>query len=92
MKQTIQGIQRKAPKAGSDKGFADHDDWSHCEGFVVKKLIHIEPVSVELFFPSLNNPQEGVGLGMPSVEAAIAIGRALLTVAEGCADEVTVHF
>lgn len=92
MKQTIQGIQRKAPKAGSDKGFADHDDWSHCEEFVVKKLTHAEPVSVELFFPSLNNRQEGVGLGIPSVEAAIAIGRALLMVAEGYGDELIVRF
>jgi hypothetical protein len=51
-----------------------------------------QPVSIELFFPSLNNRQEGVGLGMLSAEIAIAVGRALLTVAEGCADEVTVRF
>jgi hypothetical protein len=92
MEQAIQGMQRKAPKAGSDKGFADHDDWSHCEEFMVKKVRDTQPVSIELFFPSLNNRQEGVGLGMLSAEIAVAVGRALLTVAEGSADEVIVRF
>jgi hypothetical protein len=92
MEQTIQGMQRKAPKAGSHKGCADHDDWSHCEEFIVKKVRDTQPVSIQLFFPSLKNRQEGVGLGMLSAETAVAVGPALLTVAEGCADEVTVRF
>lgn len=92
MKETIRGIQRKAPKAGSDKGYANHDDWSHSEEFVVKRLRYEEKVFFELFFPGHTNSKEGVGLEMPSPEVAVAVGRALLTVAEGCADEVIVRF
>ena len=92
MPKQIRGIQRKAPKAGSDKGYSDHDDWANCEEFVVKKCAFPQTVSIELFFPRFKKPKEGVGLEMPSVEVATAVGRALLTVAEGCADEVVVRF
>ncbi len=92
MPKKIRGIQRKAPKAGSDKGYSDHDDWANCEEFVVKKWSFPQTVSVELFFPGFKNPKEGVGLEMPSVEVAIAVGRALLMVGEGYTDEVRVRF
>jgi hypothetical protein len=92
MPKQIKGIQRKGQYAGSTKGYSDYDDWSTSEEFIVKKLRYEEKVSVELFFPRLTNPKEGVGLEMPSPEVAIAVGRALLTVADGCADEVTVRF
>ena len=92
MEEAIRGIQRKAQHIGSAKGYSDYDDWSHSEEFVVKKLRYEDKVSFELFFPRHTNPREGVGLEMPSSEVAIAVGRALLTVAEGCADEVTVRF
>ena len=92
MPKQIKGIQRKAPKAGSDKGYSDHDDWANCEEFVVKKWSYEQTTSIELFFPGFKNPKEGVGLGMPSVEVAIAIGRALLMVSEGYSNEVTVRF
>ena len=92
MPKQIKGIQRKGQYVGSTKGYSDYDDWSNSEEFVVKKLKHEKEVSVELFFPRLTNPKEGVGLEMPSAGVAVAVGRALLTVAEGCADKVTVRF
>lgn len=89
---TITGIQRKPEYVGSNKGYSDYDDYSHCQELAVKRVDCGGKASFELFFPQLNNPNEGVGLGFPSPEIAVAVGRALLTVAEGCAEEVTVHF
>lgn len=92
MPKQIRGIQRREPIAGSSKGYSDHDDWANGEEFVVKKWSSEKTVSVELFFPDFKNPKEGVGLEVPSVEVAIAVGRALLMVGEGYTDEVTVRF
>jgi hypothetical protein len=92
MKETIRGIQRKAQFVGSTKGYSDHDHWSHSEEFVVKRLRYEDRIALKLFFPQYTNPKEGVGLEMPSPEVALAVGKVLLTVAEGCADEVIVRF
>jgi hypothetical protein len=92
MKESIRGIQRKAQYVGSTKGYSNYDQWSYPEEFVVKKLRYEDKVAFELFFPQCTNPKEGVGLEMSSPQVAVAVGRALLTVAEGCADEVTVRF
>ena len=92
MGKLIKGTQHRDPYTGSSLGFSNDDTWKNCEEFRVKRSGNNKEISVELFFPELKNPEVGVGLEMPSAEIAIAVGRALLTVAEGCADEVTVRF
>ena len=92
MQKSIKGIQRRKQFAHSTKGYSEHDEPSNCEEFVAKKLRYEETIFVRLFFPRPMNPKEGVGLEIPSAEAAIAVGRALLMVGEGYADEVTVRF
>lgn len=91
MPKKINGIQRRGTYPGSTKGYSDYDYPQECEEFVVKKWSYPKTVSIKLFFRGFKNPKEGVGLGMLSVEVAIAVGRALLMVGEGYTDEVTVR-
>ena len=89
----ITGIQRRVPDARSKQNYADYDDFVECAEFAVRRQSGDgEKVQVNLFFPRSGTPEQGVGLSLPSLDIAIAIGRALLTVAEGRLTEVVGRF
>ena len=88
----ITGIQRRVPAADSAQNYADYDDFVECAEFAVRRQGDGERVEVNLFFPRSGTPEQGVGLSLPSLEVAIAVGRALLTVAEGHLTEVVGRF
>lgn len=88
----ITGIQRRVPDAHSTQNYADYDDFVECAEFAVRRQSNGEKVEVSVFFPRSGTPEQGVGLSLPSLEVAIAVGRALLTVAEGRLAEVVGRF
>ena len=88
----IEGIQQRKPYSHSTLAHSHYSQSVSCDEFVVKKQSYGENVNVNLFFPSSYAPKQGVGLSFPSPEVAIAVGRALLTVAEGCASEIRGRF
>ena len=87
----VTGIQHRAPYGHSA---LDHSDYNHrvdCAEFVVRKQSYGEEARVNVFFPRSSKPKQGVGLLLPSIEAAIAVGRALQTVGEGYLSEMRGH-
>ena len=88
----ITGIQHRVPNAHSTQNYADYDDFVECVEFVVRRQNGDEKVEVTVFFPRSGTPEQGVGLSLPSLEIAIAVGRAVQTVAEGQLTEVVGRF
>lgn len=80
----ITGIQHRSPNQLSRRSFADYSDFIECGEFAVRSGASAEGLTeVEVYFPRLGTPDQGVGLRFPSREIAIAVARAVLTVAEG---------
>jgi hypothetical protein len=89
----ITGIQRRAPDAHSTQKYASYDDFVESAEFAVRRQSRDgENVEISVFFPRSGTPERGVGLSLPSLEVAIAVGRALLTVAEGQLTEMVGRF
>lgn len=89
----ITGIQRRAPDARSTQKYASYDDFVESAEFAVRRQSRDgENVEISVFFPRSGTPERGVGLSLPSLDIAIAVGRALLTVAEGHLTEVVGRF
>ncbi len=89
----ITGIQRRAPDAHSTQKYASYDDFVECAEFAVRRQSRDgQNVEISVFFPRSGTPERGVGLSLPSLEVAIAVGRALLTVAEGQLTEMVGRF
>ena len=80
----ITGIQYRSRNQLSRRTFADYSDFIECEEFAVKSKDAADgKTEVEVYFPRLGTPDQGVGLRFPSREIAVAVARAVLTVAEG---------
>ncbi len=88
----IKGIQRREPYSHSASEYSDYDRCVNCAEFVVKRQSRGDEVEVNIFFPRLATPSQGVGLSIPSPDIAIAVGRALPTVAEGYSSEMRGRF
>ncbi len=89
--QLVKGIQHTPPRSNSS-GYTNRD-WSiNCSEFVVNAQTIGELVDIKVFFPSPSKSQEGIGLSFCSPGTAVAVARALLTVAEGCVSEIRGHF
>ena len=89
--ETIKGIQHTPPRSNST-GYTNRDWLVNCEEFVVKEVTLGGHKEIRLFFPSLSGTQIGVGLSFESPKVAVAVARALLTVTEGCTNEIRGHF
>jgi hypothetical protein len=89
----VTGIQRRPPNQLSSRDYSVYDNFVECAEFSVKRKPGAGgAVEVEVYFPRSGTPEQGVGLLFPSQEAAVAVGRALLTVAEGHVSQITAHF
>jgi len=88
----VQGIQRREPYSHSANPYSHYYHRVGCKEFVVERRSSGKDVSVEVFFPRASAPKQGVGISLPSIELAVAVGRALLTVAEGCVDKMEGSF
>jgi len=92
MGQTITGIQHRESYRHSSRPYSDYNYPVVCHEFVVERTVDGERVHVTVFFPDANAPTQGVGLQFPSTSLAIAVGRALLSVAEGYVSKATGQF
>jgi len=94
MSQQITGIQRWEAPRHSDSKFSNHDFTIECAEFVVtaRKDRAGDVQDVELFFPRIDEPEQGVGLRLPSRQIAFALARALISVAEGHLSEARGSF
>lgn len=88
----IRGIQHREPYSHSKLDYSSYDRFIDCSEFIIEKQSYGEKVYINIFFPRSTAPKQGVGLQLPSLEVAIAVGRALLTVGEGYASEMKGHF
>jgi hypothetical protein len=89
----VKGIQHRAPYSTQEaSAYSDYSDYVNCDEFIVNKKVTGKLVDVMVFFPLSSAPQRGIGLSLPSPEIAVAVARALLTVAEGYASEVRTTF
>jgi hypothetical protein len=88
----VKGIQHRAPYSNQSFPYSDYSDSVNCDGFIVNKKVTGKLVDVMVFFPLSSAPERGIGLSLPSPEIAVAVARALLTVAEGCVSEVKITF
>ena len=90
--QHIRAIEHRPPYSTSSERFSNYDDSVICAEFIVEAKIFGTQNIVEVFFPRPSHPGQGVGLSLPSPQVAKAIARALLTVAEGDASEISGRF
>ena len=88
----VKGIQHRAPYSTQSFPYSDYSDFVNCDEFIVNKKVTGKLVDVMVFFPLPSAPERGIGLSLPSPEIAVAVARALLTVAEGYASEVRTTF
>jgi len=89
----VTGIQRRPPNQLSSGNYSVYDNFVECAEFSVRRKPGAGgAVEVELYFPRSGTPEQGVGLLFPSPETAVAVGRALLSVAEGCVSEIAARF
>ena len=88
----IRVIQRTAARSNMILPYTNRDWTINCDGFLVEKELTGKLTGIKLFFPLPSAPQTGIGLSFKSPKAVVAVARALLTVAEGCADEIRGQF
>ncbi len=89
----VTSIQRRPPNQLSSHNYAVYDNFVESAEFSVKRKPGAGgAIEVEVYFPRSGTPEQGVGLMFPSLEAAVAVGRALLTVGEGYLSEITARF
>lgn len=89
----VKGMIRKVPPSHSRGSYANYDHSVPCSQFIVQK--HSEDdggVQVTIFFPSMDETEQGVGLSLQSLENTIVVGRALVTLAEGNLSELRGNF
>jgi len=85
----VTSIQRRPPNELSSGNYSSYDNFVECAGFHVSRRPGAgRAVEVEVYFPRSGTPEQGVGLLFPSAETAIAVARALLSVAEGYVSEI----
>ena len=80
----IMSIQRREPYSHSAASYSDYNYLVAADEFAVKRVGD----KINIFFPRSPAPGQGVGLLLPSLEVGIAVGRTLLTVAEGYSSEM----
>jgi len=83
----ITGIQKREPYSHSHASSSDYDHPINSDEFSIKKY---QTDRIRIFFKRSSLHGQGVGLLLPSSEAAIAFGRALLMVSEGYSTDITV--
>jgi hypothetical protein len=89
----ITGIQRRPPNQLSSGNYSVYDNFVESAEFSVRRKPGAGgAIEVEVYFPRSGTPEQGVGLLFPSLETAVAVGRALLSVGEGYVRETTARF
>ena len=86
---SITGIQRRAPYSHSAASFSDYDHTVNSDEFSIKRY---KDNSIRIFFKRSSAHGQGIGLYLPSIDVAIAFGRALLMISEGYSNDVTISF
>ena len=82
----IKGIQHRGPYSHSAASYSDYGRPVDSDEFTIKRQT---TGRIRIFFKSTSAHSQGVGLLMPSSKEAIALGHALLMVAEGYATDIT---
>jgi hypothetical protein len=85
----ITGVQQRDPKENMTSPSTNYNYPLSCNSFSVYNTV---PTGILIRFESTRNSSVCVGLEVPSKELAIALGRALLSVGEGCLNESTGTF
>ena len=83
----ITGIQQREPYSHSAASSSDYDHTVDSDEFSIKGY---KDNSVRIFFKRSSLHGQGVGLYLPSIDVATALGRALLMVSEGYSNSVTI--
>lgn len=88
----ITSTQHREPYSHSAASYSEYNHTVEATEFNVKKQSFGDQIQFRVFFPRSGTPSQGVGLTLPSAEITVALGRALLTVAEGYLSEMTAKF
>jgi len=82
----ITGIQQREPYSHSAASYSDYDHRVDADEFSIKRY---KDNRIRVFFKRTALHGQGVGLLLPSAEAGIALGRALIMVSEGYSTDIT---
>lgn len=88
----VTATQHREPYVGSGSSFSRYDYAVSSKDFVIERRSSGKDVIVDVFFPRVGLPKQGVGISLPSTEIAMSVGYALLAVAGGGSDKIQGSF
>ena len=83
----ITGIQRREPYSHSASSYSNYNHFISSDELTIKKQ---SGNKIQILFKRTSYHGQGVGLTLPSTEAAIALGRALSLIVDGHTTDVTI--